>query len=102
MTGRIRQRTQENGQGYSPKDWIALNPTLIPFGKGRAMFFCIFPLQATKVVNLGPIPTQGTIVTLNKWNARVNTFDLMKYKFEGWIIIRGLSLNRWNKETFIQ
>lgn len=52
--------------------------------------------QAEKVVTIGSIPSQGIIVTVNKWVWKVNTFDSMITDFEGWINIRGLSFNIWN------
>lgn len=59
-----------------------------------------FPTKAAKVVNLGSMSSQGVVVTLNKWDATVNTSDTITSKFEGWVNIDGQPFNRWNKETF--
>lgn len=50
------------------------------------------------MVNKKTVTLEGKSFYLNKWNTLVNTIDLHKSRFEGWISIKGLPFDRWNRD----
>lgn len=75
-------------------------PKIIPFADGRAVFFCSNPSEATTVISIGIIKTQGIVVHLSKWNEKIDIIDPTTARFEGWIGIKGLPFNMWTKGIF--
>lgn len=52
------------------------------FWRRRALFFCKTLSQVEKVVIIGIKPSQGIILTVNKWVSNVNTFNSMIADFK--------------------
>lgn len=69
---------------------LPYTPSLIPFGEGNTLLFYKTPAQASKLVHLASFSSQGIVVTLNKWEETLNTFDTMISHFEGRTNMRGL------------
>lgn len=57
---------------------LPYRPKLIPFGERRALFFCSSFVEATRVLSISTKFATGTLVTLDRWNTLVNTFDPRK------------------------
>lgn len=76
------------------------SPTLISFGTQRAILFTSSPKEASQIAAMGSIQTRRIIVVLSRWHELVNSFDVLKAKYKGWICIRGLPFHLWNEDTF--
>lgn len=79
---------------------LAFDPNLLPFGAGRALFFCTSFAEVNRIIAKVTILTRGIIVSLNKWYELLNTVDPSRAKFDGWITVQGLPFNLWTEEAF--
>lgn len=77
-------------------------PSLIPFSKGRALFFCNSIVEATSATKKGTIKLPLTTVYPNNYHRLINVIETNISRFRGWIAIKALPLDSWNTRTLNQ
>lgn len=75
-------------------------PSLFPFCKGRALFFCSSMYEAIRIAKRVSIETAITTVYLNNYHSLVNVIETNFSRFRGSASVKELPFDFWCMKIF--